>query len=183
MLEKCKRAIESRGGRATIRALFVEQSDEAHAYLEKYLAEHTPAGISAHSIHGEFVASRQEIVSWVGSQGFAFFFIDPKGWTEVKVETLTPLLVRPRSELVINFMYDFINRTASMGRYAEEMKELLGEPVPTKMPDDRELWILNMYRRNLKKQVPNIRPEYPIRSAYVRILTLAPIEPSITWFI
>lgn len=170
VLEKCKSAVEARGGRATIRALFVEQSNEAYPQLEKYLTENTPSGITAHSIHGEFVASRHEILSWVGSQGYAFFFIDPKGWTEVKVETLKPLLGRSRSDFVINFMYDFINRTVSMARFAEEMKELLGEPVPTEMLDGRELAILNTYRRNLKEQVPKTRPSNPIRSAYVRIL-------------
>lgn len=171
VLEKCKRTIESNGGRAVIRALFVEESDDTYPYLEKYLSENTPAGISTHSIHGEFAASRQKILDWVGPQGYAFFFIDPKGWTEVKVNTLAPLLVRSRSEFVINFMYDFINRTVSMDRYAADMEELLGEQIPLEiLESNRELSILNTYRKNLKQQVPNKQVSYPVRSAYVRIL-------------
>jgi three-Cys-motif partner protein len=171
VLDQCKKAIESRGGRATIRALFVEESDNAYPYLEEYLAAHTPNGITTHSIHGEFVASRQKILDWVGTQGYAFFFIDPKGWTEVKVNTLAPLLVRSRSEFVINFMYDFINRTVSMDRYAADMEELLGQSMPSEILEgNRELSILNTYRKNLKKQVPNKQSAYPVRSAYVRIL-------------
>lgn len=171
VLDKCKKTIESRGGRAIIRALFVEQSDSAYPYLARYLAEHTPTDITTHSIHGEFVASRQKILDWVGAQGHAFFFIDPKGWTEVKVNTLAPLLVRSRSEFVINFMYDFINRTVSMDRYAAEMEELLGQAMPSEtLEGNRELLILNTYRKNLKKQVLNHQAAYPVRSAYVRVL-------------
>jgi three-Cys-motif partner protein len=171
VLDKCKKTIEKNGGRAVIRALFVEESDDAYPHLEKYLSENTPSGISAHSIHGEFVASRQKILDWVGSRGYAFFFIDPKGWTEVKVNTLTPLLVRSRSEFVINFMYDFINRTASMEQMAPEMEALIGEPVADLMNEgNREASLSSAYRKNLKKQLPNNNGNYPARSAYVKIL-------------
>lgn len=171
VLEKCKKTIEARGGRAVIRALYVEQSDSAYPYLEKYLSQHTPAGITTKSIHGEFVESKQIILDWVGDTGQAFFFIDPKGWKEVKVNVLSQLLKRPRSEFVINFMYDFINRTVSMERFATEMQDLLGEPLAQELlADDREMFILNTYRKNLKVQVPNQRINYPVRSAYVKIL-------------
>jgi three-Cys-motif partner protein len=171
VLEQCKKAIEERGGRATIRALYVEESDSAYPYLKKFLNENTPDGIVSHSIHGEFVESRQAILDWVGNAGHAFFFIDPKGWTEVKVKTLTPLLVRLRSEFVINFMYDFINRTASMEQMAPEMEELIGEPVADLMTErNREDSLSGAYRKNLKKQLPNSNRDYPARSAYVKIL-------------
>ena len=43
----------------------------------------------------------------------AFFLIDPKGW-RVPLKTLTPLLASPNSEVIFNFMFDFINRAASI---------------------------------------------------------------------
>ena len=44
---------------------------------------------------------------------FAFFLIDPKGW-RIPLEQLRPMLSRSRSEVVFNFMFEFINRAASV---------------------------------------------------------------------
>ncbi len=41
--------------------------------------------------------------------------IDPKGWG-IPLEKLRPLLSRHRSEVLFNFMFDFINRAAGMSR-------------------------------------------------------------------
>lgn len=170
VLQRCKNAIESRGGRAVIRALYVEQSNDAYPLLKKYLDGNTPSGIEAHSIHGEFVASRQKILDWVGSKGTAFFFIDPKGWTEVKVKTLAPLLARPKSEFVINFMYDFANRAIAMEKLAAVVEELLGGAIDATMHEGtRESLILNTYRKNLKACVPVRSSNYPARSVYAKV--------------
>lgn len=170
VLDRCKIFVESRGRRAVIRALYVEQSNDAYPKLKKYLDEHTPVGMETYSIHGEFVASRKMILDWVGLKGNAFFFIDPKGWTEVKVNTLAPLLARPRSEFVINFMYDFANRAISMRKLAPVIKELLGEEFSTNANGkDRESLILDTYRKNLKDKVPVRSLDYPVRSVYVKI--------------
>jgi hypothetical protein len=47
------------------------------------------------------------------SGAFAFFFIDPKGW-RIPLARLQPLLARSKSEVTFNFMFEFINRAASM---------------------------------------------------------------------
>jgi hypothetical protein len=44
---------------------------------------------------------------------FAFFLIDPKGW-RIALNALAPMLVRANSEVIFNFMFDFINRAASI---------------------------------------------------------------------
>lgn len=171
VLAQCKRAIESRlGKRAVIRAIYLEQSNDAYPRLKKYLDEQTPDGIETHSIHGEFVESRQKILDWVGLKGNAFFFIDPKGWTQVKVNTLAPLLARPRSEFVVTFMYEFVKRTLGMERYGSDMQELVGEEIGSDLQEaDAETLILNKYRKNLKLKVPVARSSYPVRSMYVKI--------------
>ena len=171
VLQLCKQAVERRPGRrAVIRALYVEESKDAYSALKKYLDENTPSGIETDSIHGEFVESRQKILDWVGLRGNAFFFIDPKGWTEVKVNTLAPLLARPRSEFVINFMYEFVRRTLGMDKKASEMQELIGEVVDLNRQDvDIEAVILNAYRTNLKLRVVSRSPSYPVRSVYAKV--------------
>lgn len=171
VLEQCKQAIESRPGkRAVIRAMYLEQSNDAYPRLKKYLDENTPAGIETHSIHGEFVESRQKILDWVGLKGNAFFFIDPKGWTQVKVNTLAPLLARSKSEFVITFMYEFVKRTLGMERYGPDMQELVGQAIGSDLQEaNSETLILNTYRKNLKAKVSVARPSYPVRSMYVKI--------------
>ncbi len=58
---------------------------------------------------------------WCEDDSFAFFFVDPSGWKDVAPDTLSPLLQRPKSEYLINFMFDFINRF-----YTEAALELFG---------------------------------------------------------
>src|SRR3989344_1676470 len=100
---------------------------------------------------------------------FVFFFIDPTKWTPVGVEVLKPLLQRPRSEFLINFMYDFLSRAASMSKLKTQMIDLLGEAHEVKdlHGEAREKHLLAMYRRNLKRLLPE---RWPARSAYVRVL-------------
>lgn len=171
VLKRCKEAVEARGHIASIRALFVEKDNTAYPRLKKYLSENTPEGIKTDSIHGDFVESRGEILSRIGVEGFAFFFIDPKGWTPVKVQILSPLLKRPRSEFLINFMYNDVNRMVAMERLKLDAEQLLGESIDFEnIESDRELTILNTYRKNLKKNIPIGNLKFPVRSAYVKIL-------------
>ena len=170
-LESCRIALEARGAKVNFRALFIEKEDQAFARLETYLKSATPQGIESACRHGDFVALRSEILAWVGSQSFVFFFVDPKGWKDVGIEKLRMLLQRPRSEMLVNFMDNFVNRTMSMGPLQDDMVELVGEKVSLEgmQPDQREDRILSAYRNNLKNCVPSNR-KFPARSAYVRIM-------------
>jgi hypothetical protein len=87
------------------------------------------------------------------------------------VGVLQPLLQRPQSEFLINFMYEFVNRTASMPPWKYEITALLGEAVEVDYLDvaERERLLLSTYRTNLKR---HLRPagNLSARSAYVRVL-------------
>ena len=69
----------------------------------------------------------------------------------MSVGTLRPLLTRPRSEFLINFQYDFVNRTVSMPEWKADMALLLGESVAVEglAPAQRERQLVDTYRRNL----------------------------------
>lgn len=171
ILTECRQELDKKGRPLRIRALYVEKDKAAFTRLERYLREHAPVGIEVKASPGDFVELRESVLNWCGSTGFAFFFLDPKGWTPVGVRLLQPLLARPRSEFLINFMYDFLSRAASMIDYQTHMVELLGEA-----PDvhdlhglAREKRLLDIYRRNLKQLMP-AKSGWPARSAYVRVL-------------
>jgi three-Cys-motif partner protein len=170
ILNTCRKEMEQRGIHLSFRALYVESDPNTFDRLESFIRARTPEGIQAKPMKGDFVALRPEILQWCGERSFVFFFIDPTGWTEVAVRTLQPLLQRRRSEFLINFMYDFVNRTVSMQAWQEEMATLLGEPVNLDGMNarERERVLLETYRRNLKRQM-GFDVGQP-RSAYVRVL-------------
>jgi hypothetical protein len=120
---------------------------------------------------GDFVDLRGEILKWCGANAFVFFFVDPKGWKDIVIETMQPLLKRPRSEFLINFAYNFINRTASMKEWQDAMVRLLGRSVDLAglAPGEREEALVNAYRESLTHCVPSSRG-YRARTAYVSVL-------------
>lgn len=172
-LDVVRQKLSRIGVSATVGALYIEKEPGPFARLQAYLADNTPRGIHAEAWNGDFVAKRADILQWAGKEAFTFFFIDPKGWKDVGIGTLRPLLGRPRSEFLINFMYDFVNRTMSMPEWRREMAELLGDAISVDdmTPAQREHAILKAYRSNLKRVcVDATRDRFPPRSAYVRVL-------------
>lgn len=171
ILEKCREELGAKRVNVKIRALFIEKDATAFARLSAFLSSRPSQRVSANCLKGDFVELRGQIVDWCGSQAFAFFFIDPKGWTEVGVEILRPLLERPRSEFLINFQYDFINRAASIDTLKANMVRLVGESIEVEglPPEEREEVIIDSYRKNLKQKMHG-DTKYPPRAAYVRVL-------------
>ncbi len=171
ILDRCRQALERRRVSLRFRALYVEKDKAAFARLLRHISGRTPSGIDAKAMEGDFVALREEILTWCGNKAFVFFFIDHTGWKDVGVGVLQPLLQRPRSEFLINFMYDFVNRTASMPGWKDEIASLLGEAVELgDLPGpEREKLLLNTYRKNLKRHMAS-DGKWWARSAYVRVL-------------
>jgi hypothetical protein len=69
--------------------------------------------VAIHTYNADFVATASTILKDIPPAAFAFFFVDPKGW-RIDIQQLAPLLSRANSEVVFNFMFEFINRAASI---------------------------------------------------------------------
>ncbi len=93
---------------ANIRAIFVEKDPMAFRALETTLSLHGGA-VETMALSGTFEENILTILKAVGTT-FAFFFIDPKGWTGFAMDSITPVLRHQPGEVMVNFMYDFINR-------------------------------------------------------------------------
>jgi three-Cys-motif partner protein len=171
-LTDCKEKLATLGVDATMRALYIEKEPGSFAKLSAFLSQHAPASVQSRCLPGDFVELRPDILQWCGTGSFTFFFVDPKGWKDIGIETLRPLLQRPRSEFLINFAYNFINRTASMAEWREAMVRLLGRSVELEglAPAQREDALVDAYRSGLKTCVPHGREEYRPRTAYVKVL-------------
>ena len=171
-LEACKAELAKIGVDARMRALYIEKDKEAYKKLSTFLTARATAEVEHDCRQGDFVELRANILTWCGSSAFTFFFVDPKGWTPIVIDVLEPLLKRPRSEFLINFIYDFINRTISIPAFEADMRQLLRRSVDVTgmSPSERETALLGAYRDGLKACVPSGSGGYRARTAYVEVM-------------
>jgi len=90
-------------------ALLVERDPAAY----KKLAQIPPRfpDVSIHVYPADFLTVLPTILKDIPANAFAFFLVDPRGW-RIRLRALNEMLARPSSEIVFNFMFDFINRAA-----------------------------------------------------------------------
>lgn len=134
------------------RALFIENDAVAYQKLDSYVKSNAVSRVELSSIKGEFLKLIPQIQKWAAG-GFTFFFVDPLGWKDVSAPRMEPLLRLPRTEFLINFMYDFANRGfAQPDKFESHILELLGYvPDLTGLSTtERQLRIINLYRAKLK---------------------------------
>lgn len=105
---------KSKGIRRNIRCFFSENDPEAYNQLERAVAPHHRPNdaFQIRTSYGKFEDAIEQIQSFVGD-AFPLVFIDPTGWTGYPLDKIEPLFRRQKCEVLINFMYDFINRFAA----------------------------------------------------------------------
>ena len=111
-LRKIKTGFAERGKNVRIRCMFIEKNSKTYSDLQ-----HTTQSISdieIKTVCGSFEDLIPEIVNFVGTS-FSLVFINPTGWTGYGLKKITPLL-KLRGEVIINFMFDYINRFISNPR-------------------------------------------------------------------
>jgi len=117
VLKDAQQKIQNQTGRRPkIRCFFSENNRQAYIKLAAAIAPfHSPKeDFEVKTYHGEFEDAVSEIQVFIG-RSFPLIFIDPTGWTGYSFNKIGPLFNRPKCEVLINFMYDFVNRAASMG--------------------------------------------------------------------
>ncbi|MBT9472067.1 MAG: three-Cys-motif partner protein TcmP [Pseudomonadota bacterium] len=110
-LTRAKASWRNLGRTVRMSAYLVEKDPEAYGKLQAAKALFPDVEIKTYP--GSFIDQASTIRGDIPPQAFAFLFIDPKGWA-IDMKLLAPLLKRPNSEVVFNFMFDFINRAASI---------------------------------------------------------------------
>lgn len=139
------------------RAIYVEKDKGNHKRLTEYLQNNCPGEIEWHALHGDYVAKQDEILQLCGDKSFTFFFIDPKGWLDVGIPNLAKLLRRQKSEYLITFMYDFLNRAIGMADFRAQVSRMLGnlseqdyQEMERLSAQERADWVVRKYRGQLK---------------------------------
>lgn len=146
-----ERLLKAFGRRVKFRALYIEKGKSAFPRLRRFIDAQSGGPIELKAQKADYTTVIPEILDWCGP-AFTFFFIDPKGWRQIGPETLRPLLLHPRSEFLINMMYEFANRAATMKHQGgQSFIETFGEipGLADLPPDEREATISAHYRRSI----------------------------------
>jgi three-Cys-motif partner protein len=111
----------------------------------------------------DFLAVLPDILQQIPGDAFAFFLIDPKGW-RIPLKTLAPMLARPHSEVIFNFMFDFINRAVSIkeaavasglnelipqGDWRAKLEAMEGSGYPSVDAEERKAILVEAFASNL----------------------------------
>ncbi len=165
-MRKCVATLRKNHQRSVkFRALYIEKDRAAFARLNDYLGKLRDPAVHVECRQGDYTTLIPEIMEW-SHEYFTFFFVDPKGWKGIiGPTTMRMLLERPKTEFLINLMYDFANRAASIEKHESDMVELLGESLTfdgTETAEMRQVHFLGLYRKNTTQI-------YGGRSSYVPI--------------
>ncbi|WP_030541526.1 three-Cys-motif partner protein TcmP, partial [Sphingobium sp. DC-2] len=107
-------------------AHLVEKNPTAYRRLAELQPMFPDVEIVTHN--GNFTEIAPAIARTIPAQAFAFILIDPKGFS-LDLQALKPLISRPRSEVVFNFMFDFVNRFALYDD--DKVAPILDRLIPT----------------------------------------------------
>jgi len=121
-LRRARDSWKKKGRAVRMSAYLVERDLAAYAKLALVTERYSDITIKTYS--ADFLAVLPEILKDIPSDAFAFLLIDPKGW-RIPLRALAPMLARPRSEVIFNFMFDFINRAASIDDSVTRLNELM----------------------------------------------------------
>ncbi len=111
LLDAQKQYRQRTGVTRRIRCFFSEADPKIFAQLEHAVAPfHKPAeGFEIRTYCGKFEDAVSDIQTFVGVS-FPLIFIDPTGWTGYPFEKIKPLFAPRKCEVLINFMYAFVQR-------------------------------------------------------------------------
>jgi three-Cys-motif partner protein len=110
-LRRAKASWKANGREVKMTAILIEKSPRA--YKELVTLPPKFPDIEVVPLNGDFVSLIPIILAKIPIAAFSFFLLDPKGW-RIPLSALGPLLSRENSEVLFNFMFEFINRAVSI---------------------------------------------------------------------
>lgn len=127
----CMGLREGRGRDLRVDSILVEQDKAAFAHLERYAASKTTSTFCVHALPGEFadqIPAINRLIQRSGRNLFRFVFLDPKGWADIPMVKIQPLLRDRSCDVLINLMTRHIIRFLDEPDRAESYHGLFGRP-------------------------------------------------------
>jgi three-Cys-motif partner protein len=141
--------------------LFIEADEHRLANLRQEIGKlPLRPNIDVHTHLGRFDETMSGVLDQLGQQGRrlapTFAFVDPFGWSQTPFSVLQRLLANSHCELLINFMYEEINRFLGREEHAEKWTRLFGtedwRPIAAIQGSaERRQAIHDLYQRQLKQ--------------------------------
>jgi three-Cys-motif partner protein len=110
-LRQAKRSWNQQQRDVRMSAFLVERDPSTYEQLARIPRLYPDVTIRTYN--DDFLTVLPTILKNIPPDAFTFFLVDPKGW-RIRLLALKALLMRPKSEVVFNFMFEFINRAASI---------------------------------------------------------------------
>lgn len=148
--------------KAELVCIFVENDPERHTHLKNVLEELSstlPSRIRWEAVHGKFDEHLTTALNLIEAQrknlAPTFVFIDPFGFSHTPFKTVAKVLGKGRCEVLVNFMYEEVNRFLSLEEHAEDFDNLFGTTEWRSVrdlsgPSQRRKAIHDIYLRQLK---------------------------------
>jgi len=131
-LHQCRIGLHEKWGRdLRVEAILVEKDRTAFAHLEEFAARKRSPTFGVHVICGEFadqVPAINKLIASSSANPFRFVFLDPKGWADIPMVKMQPLLQDRSCEVLINLMTRDIIRFLDEADRAESYRALFGRP-------------------------------------------------------
>jgi len=166
-LEDVRGFMFSKGRKIQTRYFLCEKDPEAHTKLASF-AEAKGKGVIA--LKGAFEDNLSTIDAAIDSSNdFTFTLVDPKGWKMGSNQIFDFLRRQRRSEVLLNFMSDHINRHAEFPGVQESFGRFLGnvdwvndyDELPDVWRNERR--ILHLFKSKLKAEgIAHYCPDMPI---------------------
>lgn len=168
-LEEATQTWAGQGYRVETGAIFVEQDKDAYRQLDQFLRERE-GKVRTIALPGAF-GDRVDAIGRHLRDDPAFIFVDPTGFRGAAMRFLPPLL-RPRMrDVLVNVMYDHMNRFRTV--IPEQMRDFFNLGDDELPPSATEAELLEIYRRKLGQTC-----ELP----YVADLRIPHAQKDRTWY-
>ena len=146
-----------------INYLFIEKDSSRSGHLEEVLdelEEELPTNCSYEVFNSTFDETLTNVLDRIDKQRTrlapAFVMIDPFGVSETPMSVIGRILRNPKSEVMVSFMYEWINRFREHSSFERHLDDLFGCPDWRQgiyLPDHeyRKAFFHDLYRNQLRK--------------------------------
>jgi three-Cys-motif partner protein len=140
--------------------LFIEADEDRLANLRQEIGRLAlPSNVKVSTLLGRFDETMSGLLSQLDAVGQrlapTFAFVDPFGWSQTPFSIVKRLLTNDKCELLINFMYEDINRFIGVSEHADKWDHLFGtedwrDIVAIQQASQRRRAIHDLYQRQLR---------------------------------
>jgi len=137
--------------------LFIEEDLDRHRHLAQEIEKlSVPANVKIQTCHSTFVETIDRVLERLGPTRMApaFIMIDPFGIKGLPLGTVRQLAAYPKTELLISFMYESMNRFLTTREFMIHLDEMFAVPEWRAARDmsggERHRFLVDLYASRLR---------------------------------